>query len=48
MVRWSFERIRFRLNPSNVLGAVTGDPTAVLERIDVPELPFDDTFLCPE
>jgi hypothetical protein len=36
------------LNPKDLLGAVTIDPTPVLERIDVPDLPFDDAFLYPE
>jgi hypothetical protein len=45
---WSSERAIFRFNPSGLLGAVTVNPTAVFEPIDVPELPFDDIFLYPE
>jgi hypothetical protein len=48
MVRWSFERAGFRLNPSDLLGAVTVDLTPVLEHIDVPGLPFDHAFRYPE
>jgi hypothetical protein len=47
MVRWSFERDRSGQNPTDLMGAATVDPTAVLECIDAPELPFDDAFLCP-
>jgi hypothetical protein len=47
MVRWSFERARFRLNSDNLLIPLTVDPTPVLNRLDVPELPFDDAFLFP-
>jgi hypothetical protein len=48
MVRGSFERAGFRLNSSDFRGAVTVDPTPGLERIAVPELPFDDVFRYPE
>jgi hypothetical protein len=45
MVRWSFERAGSRLNSDNLLSPLTVDPTPVLDRLDVPELPFDDTFV---
>jgi hypothetical protein len=45
MVRWNFERAGFRLNPSDLMGAMIVDPTRVLERSDVAELPFDDSFI---
>jgi hypothetical protein len=48
MVRWSFERAGFCLSPSDLLGAVTVDPTFVLEHIDVPQLPFDEALLYRE
>jgi hypothetical protein len=48
MVRWGFERSGFRLKLSDLLGATTVDPIPVLERIDVPELLFDDAFLYPD
>jgi hypothetical protein len=47
MVRWSFERAGFRLNSDNLLRHLTVDPTPVLDRLDVPELPFDETFVYP-
>jgi hypothetical protein len=48
MVHCNFERARFPLNASNLLGAMTVDSTPGFERIDVPELLFNDTFLYPE
>jgi hypothetical protein len=45
MVRWSFERAGFRLNSDNLLSHLTVDPTPVLDRLDVPELPFDNAFV---
>jgi hypothetical protein len=48
MVRWSFERADFRLNSDNLLRPLTVDPTPVLERPDVPELPLNDAFVYPE
>jgi hypothetical protein len=48
MVRWSFERAGFRLNSDNLLSPLTVDPTRVLDRLDVPELPFDDAFVYPD
>jgi hypothetical protein len=45
MVRWSFERAGFCLNSDNLLSPLTVDPTPVLDRLDVPELPFDDAFV---
>jgi hypothetical protein len=48
MVWWSFERTGFRLNSDNLLSPVTVDPTPVLDRLGVPELPFDDAFLYPD
>jgi hypothetical protein len=47
MVRWSFERADFRLNSDNLLSLFTVDPTPVLDRLGVPELPFDDAFVHP-
>jgi hypothetical protein len=44
MVRWSFERPGLHLNSDNLLSPLTVDPTPVLDRLDVPELPFDDAF----
>jgi hypothetical protein len=48
MVRWRFERARFRLNSDNLLSPLTVDPTPGLDRVDVPELPFDDDFVYPD
>jgi hypothetical protein len=48
MVRWNFERVGFRLNSDNLLSHLTVDPTPVLDRLDAPELPFDDAFVCPD
>jgi hypothetical protein len=48
MVRWSFGRAGFRLNSDNLLSLLTVDPTPILDRLDVPELPFDDTFVYPD
>jgi hypothetical protein len=48
MARWSFERAGFCLNTSDLLGAVTVNPTAVFERIEVPKPPFDNSFPYPE
>jgi hypothetical protein len=47
MVRWSFERAGFRLNSDNLLSPLTVDPTPALDRLDVPELSFDDAFAYP-
>jgi hypothetical protein len=47
MLRWSFEQVGFRLNSDNLLSPLTVDPTAVLDRLDVPELSFDDIFVYP-
>jgi hypothetical protein len=48
MVRWSFERAGFRLNSGNLLSPLTVDPAPVLDRLDMPELPFDDAFVYPD
>jgi hypothetical protein len=48
MVRWSFERAGFLLNSDNFLSSLTVDPTPVLDRLGVPELPFDDAFVYPD
>jgi hypothetical protein len=48
MVRWNFERAGFRLNSDNLLSPLAVDPTPVLDRLDVPELPFDDAFVYPD
>jgi hypothetical protein len=48
MIHWIFKRAGFRLNPTDLLSALTVDPTPVLERTDVSELYFDDAFLYPE
>jgi hypothetical protein len=45
MVRWSFERAGFRLNSDSLLSPLAVEPTPVLDRLDVPELPFDDAFV---
>jgi hypothetical protein len=47
MVRWNCEGSGFRLHPDNLLGPLTVDATPVLERLDVPELPFDDALIYP-
>jgi hypothetical protein len=47
MVQWSFERAGFRLNSDNLLSPLTVDPAPVLDRLDVPELPFDNAFVSP-
>jgi hypothetical protein len=48
MVRCSFERTGFRLNSDTILSPLTVDSTPVLDRLDVPELPFDDAFVYPD
>jgi hypothetical protein len=48
MVRWSFERAGFRLNSDNLLSLLTVDPTPILDRLNVPGLPFDDAFVYPD
>jgi hypothetical protein len=48
MVWWSFERAGFRLNSDNLLSPLTVDPTPVLNQLDVPEPPLDDTFVYPD
>jgi hypothetical protein len=48
MIRWSFVRAGLFLKPENLLGAVGANRTRVLERIEVPELPVDEAFMCPE
>jgi hypothetical protein len=48
MVRWSFERAGFRLNSDILLSPLTVNPTPVLDRLDVPELLFDDAFVYPD
>jgi hypothetical protein len=48
MVRWSFERAGFCLNSDSLLSSLTVDPTRVLDRLDAPELPFDDAFVPPD
>jgi hypothetical protein len=48
MVRGSFERAGFRLDSDNLLSPLTVDPTPVLDRLDVPELSFDDPFGYPD
>jgi hypothetical protein len=48
MVRWSFERAGFRLNSDHLLSLLTIHPRPVLDRFDVPELPFDDAFVYPD
>jgi hypothetical protein len=46
--RWSFKRAGFRLYSDHLLSPLTIEPTPVLDRLDVPELPFDDAFVCPD
>jgi hypothetical protein len=36
------------LNSDNLLSPLTVDQTPVLDRFDVPELPFDDAFVYPD
>jgi hypothetical protein len=48
MVRWSFELAGFHSNSDHLLSLLTVDPTSVLDRLDVPELPFDDSFVYPD
>jgi hypothetical protein len=48
MVWWSFERAGFRLNSDNLMSHLIVDPTPVLDRLDVSELPFDDAFVYPD
>jgi hypothetical protein len=45
MVLWSFERAGFRLNSDNLLSPLIIDLTPEQNRLDVPEHPFDDTFV---
>jgi hypothetical protein len=47
MVRRSFARVGFPLNSDILLSPLTVVPTPVLNRLDVPELPFDDAFVYP-
>jgi hypothetical protein len=48
MVRWSFGQAGFRLNSDNLLSPLTLDSIPVFNRLDVPELPFDDAFVHPD
>jgi hypothetical protein len=48
MVHWSFERAGFRLNSDDLLSPLTVDSTPVLDRLDMPELPFDEAFVYPD
>jgi hypothetical protein len=41
-------RTGFFLKPENLLGLVRVDGTRALERIEVPKLPVDETFIYPE
>jgi hypothetical protein len=41
MVRWSFDRAAFRLNPNDLLGPLTVNPIEVLNRIGVPEMSLE-------
>jgi hypothetical protein len=36
------------LNSDNLLSHLTVDPTPVLDRLDVPELSFDEAFVYPD
>jgi hypothetical protein len=47
-IRWSFERARFYLNPDHLLKPLKIDPTPVFERLNVPDLSFDEAFIHPE
>jgi hypothetical protein len=42
MVRWSFRRAGFNLNPSQLLGPLTVNPDEVLVRITVPEMALQE------
>jgi hypothetical protein len=48
MVRWSLKRAGFRMNRDNLLDPLTVDASPALELLDIPELPFDNTFVHPE
>jgi hypothetical protein len=48
MIRWSFERAGLHLNPDDLMGPLTINPGPVLQRLEVPELSFDDAFVYPE
>jgi hypothetical protein len=48
-VRWSFLRAGFRLNPKDLLAALTVTRTEARERIVVPELSLEEfVFLAPD
>jgi hypothetical protein len=47
MIWWSFVRAGFFLKPENLLGPVGVNGIRV-ERIEVPELPVNKTFIYPE
>jgi hypothetical protein len=42
MIRWSFLRAGFRLNPGNLLDPLTVIPSQVLNRIATPEMTVAD------
>jgi hypothetical protein len=48
MIWWIFVRAGFFLKPENLLGPVGVNGKRALERIDVLELPIDETFMYPE
>jgi hypothetical protein len=48
MVRWSFERAGFCLNPDHLMNPLTVGPTPVFGRLDVPELSSDEILVYSE
>jgi hypothetical protein len=47
MVRWSFIRAGFRLNPKNLLAPLTVTPADVLARIAMPEVTLEEYVFAP-
>jgi hypothetical protein len=48
MVRWSFVRAGFFLEPESPLDLIGVDGTKVSERIEVLELPIDEALIYPD
>jgi hypothetical protein len=48
MIWWSFVHADFLSKLENLLGLVGVNGTRVLERIEAPELPVDESFMSPE
>jgi hypothetical protein len=47
MVRWSFIRAGFRLNPRNLLDSLTVVPSEIIDRIRMPEMALEN-YVFPE